>query len=166
MNSKLIAAIVLPIFLTGCASIVGKSEHPLTLNSNPTGADFTITDERGLAMHHGTTPATISLRAGESYFHAKIFRVEYSKAGYAPQYADISAEISGWYFGNILFGGLIGALIVDPITGKMWKLQPSYTANLAEKADKVALNTAPVSDAAPVVEAQPEAQPVAESQQK
>jgi hypothetical protein len=29
----------------------------------------------------------------------------------------------GWYlFGNVVFGGLIGILIVDPATGAMWAL--------------------------------------------
>lgn len=27
---------------------------------------------------------------------------------------------SGWYVGNVVFGGLIGLLIVDPATGAMW----------------------------------------------
>jgi hypothetical protein len=34
----------------------------------------------------------------------------------------LTADIDGWYFGNLLFGGLIGILIVDPATGAMWKL--------------------------------------------
>jgi len=42
--------------------------------------------------------------------------------------------LSGWYWGNILFGGLIGVLIVDPITGKMWKLPTDdITVNLSQK---------------------------------
>jgi len=82
--------------LTGCASIVGKSKHPIALNSNPSGAEVTITDETGQSMFKGTTPTTVSLRGGESYFHAKKYRLEYSKEGYAPQYAEISGEISGW----------------------------------------------------------------------
>jgi len=43
----------------------------------------------------------------------------------------VRADIDGWYFANILFGGLIGMLIVDPITGKMWKLPPQAIANLS-----------------------------------
>jgi len=33
------------------------------------------------------------------------------------------------------------------MTGKMWKLQPSYTANLAERVEKAALTTTPTADA-------------------
>jgi hypothetical protein len=30
--------------------------------------------------------------------------------------------LDGWYIGNILLGGLIGMLIVDPISGAMFKI--------------------------------------------
>jgi hypothetical protein len=32
--------------------------------------------------------------------------------------------VNGWYFGNIIFGGLIGLLAVDPATGAMYTLKP------------------------------------------
>jgi len=139
MKTKWIAAVLLlPVFLTGCATIVGKDVFPLTINSNPDGANIVIVDERGKRMFSGTTPSTVTLSAGESYFHAKTYSITFSKPGYTEQYATVKATLSGWYFGNILFGGLIGLLIVDPISGKMWKLQPDVTANLSEK---LALNT-------------------------
>jgi hypothetical protein len=34
--------------------------------------------------------------------------------------------------GNIVFGGLIGLLIVDPATGAMWKLEETQVINLAK----------------------------------
>lgn len=125
--------LVLVVCLTGCATIVGKDVFPLTINSNPDGANIVIVDEKGKKMFSGTTPATVTLTAGESYFHAKAYTITFSKQGYADQYATVKATLSGWYFGNILFGGLIGILIVDPISGKMWKLQPDVTANLTQK---------------------------------
>jgi hypothetical protein len=38
----------------------------------------------------------------------------------------VRAELSGWYFGNLVFGGIIGMLIVDPLTGSMWNLTPDH----------------------------------------
>lgn len=135
----MIIALLLPLLsLTGCATIVGKDAFPLTINSNPDGANIIIVDESGKKMFSGTTPTTVSLTAGRSYFHAKSYHITFSKPGYADQYADVKATLSGWYFGNILFGGLIGILIVDPISGKMWKLQSDITANLSQK---LAMNT-------------------------
>lgn len=35
----------------------------------------------------------------------------------------MDTKVNGWYIGgNLLFGGVIGWLIVDPATGAMWKL--------------------------------------------
>ncbi len=112
---------------------MGKSSFPVTINSSPTGADVTVKDERGVDVFAGTTPTTIALTAGESYFHAKVYDLTFSKPGYTPRHSQLRAEISGWYFGNIVFGGFIGALIVDPITGKMWKLPTSAFVDLSDK---------------------------------
>lgn len=136
---KLFAVLLVSLLcLTGCATIVGKDVFPLTINSNPDGANIMIMDETGKKMYSGTTPATVSLAAGQSYFHAKTYSITFSKQGYGEQYATVKATLSGWYFGNIIFGGIIGLLIVDPISGKMWKLPPEVTANLSQK---LSLNT-------------------------
>lgn len=84
-------------------------------------------------MFTGITPTTVTLNAGEAYFHAKSYNITFSKPGYAQQHAVVKASLSGWYFGNIIFGGLIGILIVDPITGKMWKLPQDVSANLSQQ---------------------------------
>ena len=44
--------------------------------------------------------------------------------GYSPTEVKLDSSVSGWYFGNLLFGGLIGMLIVDPLTGAMFNLTP------------------------------------------
>lgn len=135
MKAKsMIAILVLSVlFLTGCATIVGKDVFPLTINSNPDGANILIKDEKEKNVFTGTTPTTVTLSAGESYFHAKSYYITFSKTGYAEQHAVVKATLSGWYWGNILFGGLIGMLIVDPITGKMWKLPTEVSANLSQQ---------------------------------
>lgn len=135
MRVKLIVAVLLipAFFLTGCATIVGKDVFPVTINSNPDGASILIKDEKDKKIFTGTTPTTVTLAAGESYFHAKTYYITFSKTGYVEQQAVVKASLSGWYFGNIIFGGLIGVLIVDPITGKMWKLPTDVSANLSQK---------------------------------
>ncbi len=42
----------------------------------------------------------------------------------------LEATLDGWYIGNIIFGGLIGFLIVDPLTGAMWKLPEQAMTSL------------------------------------
>ena len=42
----------------------------------------------------------------------------------------MDSSLSGWYWGNIVFGGLIGMLIVDPATGAMYKLPEGVSADM------------------------------------
>ena len=56
-----------------------------------------------------------------------------SKNGEQVTIDTIEKQLDGWYIGNILFGGLIGLLIVGPATGAMWKLPSEGSATLAEK---------------------------------
>lgn len=134
VRKNLVLFLVVCFISSGCASIVGKSVFPVNFQSNPDDATLTIIDERGNKVFSGRTPTVVTLAAGESYFHAKSYTVTFSKEGYDEQQVVVKSTISGWYFGNILFGGLIGILIVDPITGKMWKLPdlPVF-GNLAQK---------------------------------
>jgi hypothetical protein len=60
------------------------------------------------------------------------YTVTFTKAGYASQEHKIKRGVNGWYIGgNFFFGGLIGWLIVDPITGAMWTLERNCSAELA-----------------------------------
>jgi hypothetical protein len=102
----------------------------------PSEATILIVDEDGTQVYKGTTPATVTLQSGKAYFDARQYTVTFSKAGYEDQVTYINPGIDGWYFGNILLGGAIGMLIVDPLTGAMWTLPRNVTVTLA---DKVAL---------------------------
>ena len=75
-------------------------------------------------MHTGTTPMTVTLKRGAGYFKAESYTVKVSKEGYTPKDITVTGSVNGWYVANILFGGLIGLLIVDPITGAMYDLTP------------------------------------------
>ena len=117
---------------TGCASIVSKSEYPVSISSNPSGAVVTIKDKYGLDIHKATTPSTVGLSAGSgSYFGKAAYTFEFEKEGYLPAGASLSAGFDAWYIGNIVFGWWIGWFIVDPITGAMWKLNNRVYANLS-----------------------------------
>ncbi|HEU4437209.1 MAG TPA: PEGA domain-containing protein, partial [candidate division Zixibacteria bacterium] len=53
--------------------------------------------------------------------------------GYQPYELSITRKTSGWVWGNIVFGGLIG-LAVDAITGGLYKLNPEQVmGELAQK---------------------------------
>lgn len=127
---KITAAFATISMLGGCASIVGDKEQAVTINSTPSNAHLLITDERSMEVHEGTTPATVTLKKSSGYFSGKTYTVEISKDGYESHAVKINSSVNGWYVGgNILFGGLIGWLIVDPMTGAMYNLTPDTINN-------------------------------------
>ncbi|MCM2973399.1 hypothetical protein [Larsenimonas suaedae] len=142
MTFKTLAALVgtcAALTLTGCASIVGDSDQSVTINSTPSNANVVITDETAKRVFTGTTPTTVTLKKSDgSYFGGKTYHVELKKEGYAPRTVDLTTSANGWYIGgNILFGGLIGWLIVDPFNGGMYTLSPDEVD--ADLGDAVAL---------------------------
>ena len=127
--------VVAAVVLAGCASIVSKSEYPVAITSNPIGADFVVKRSNGIPVASGVTPATIVLPASEGYFQPAKYTIEYKRKG-VMQSVPLTAKIDGWYFGNILFGGIIvGMLIVDPATGAMWALKDTVVATFQQTAD-------------------------------
>ena len=53
--------------LTGCASIVSKSSWPFTVDSNPSGANVSITNKAGKEVYQGRTPASMKLKSGSGF---------------------------------------------------------------------------------------------------
>jgi len=132
---KMTAAIATVSLMTGCATIVGEKEQSITINSSPSNANVLITDERSMEVHSGNTPTTVQLRKSDgSYFGGKTYTVEISKDGYESRTMTINSNPNGWYIGgNIIFGGLIGWLVVDPFNGAMYNLSPdTLNASLGE----------------------------------
>ena len=109
---------------SGCASIISKSSYPVSIKSEPSGADIAIANRKGEVVYEGKTPTVVELKAGAGWFKGQDYVVTFKKIGYETQTAQIKQGLDPWYlFGNILFGGLIGWVIVDPITGAMWTLE-------------------------------------------
>ncbi|MEE4251447.1 MAG: SHOCT domain-containing protein [Alcanivoracaceae bacterium] len=116
--------------LSGCASILSDSEYPVSINSNAPGAVVVVKNRSGMEMHRASTPALVTLSAGDGFFKKAKYTMEFEKEGYTPATQNIEASMDGWYVGNIIFGGLIGLLFVDPATGAMWKLPEAAHGNL------------------------------------
>ena len=114
----------------GCASILSKSDYPVTFDSNPSGAEISIVNKKGKEIFKGQTPYTATLPASSGFFSGARYDVTATKEGYHEAKGTLSAGMDGWYLGNILFGGLIGIIIVDPATGAMFNLADEFTINL------------------------------------
>ncbi len=75
-NIKKILSIAVSVFIfIGCASIVSKSQYPISFRSNPTHAKIIIRDEAGITVHEGETPATVTLNTKRGYFKGKDYTV-------------------------------------------------------------------------------------------
>ena len=122
------------IGLAGCASIVSDTQENISINSSPDNAEVEIRDQSGRIVQSGTTPMTVNLDTSAGYFDGEEYTLTFNKEGYQSRTLDVSARPSGWYIGgNLVFGGLIGYLIVDPATGAMWTLSPEkVNANMPE----------------------------------
>jgi len=114
------------LLLSSFASIVSKSSYPISINSTPSEAKISITDKKGIEIYSGNTPATLKLKAGSGFFGKAQYQVKFKKNGYDSKTVPVHFKLDGWYFGNILFGGVIGMLIVDPATGAMYKLDTEF----------------------------------------
>lgn len=117
---------------TGCASIISDSKYPVSITSAPSGANYEIRNEAGRSVHSGVTPDQVSLAAGAGYFDGERYTVSYTKDGYEKASSVVDSSIDGWYWGNLVFGGLIGMLGVDPATGAMYKLPEATQGTLKE----------------------------------
>ncbi len=116
--------VILIVMSLGCATIIGKgSPEALNIISTPEQATVTVTDEGGLKLFESKTPTTVPVEKKKGYFSGKTYTVKISLPGYADKIIIVDTKPNGWYIaGNLVFGGLIGWIIVDPLTGAMWTL--------------------------------------------
>jgi len=142
---------MLTLTSVGCASIVHSGNRPVMIDSNPQGATVTITDRKDRVVFSDVTPVKAKLDPRGGYFCGQHYTVTFELDGYASAHAYIEPEITPFYVGNIVFGGLIGFVVVDPLTGCMWNLRPlSITKELKKLPEPAA---APSTNAPPPVSA-------------
>lgn len=127
--------------LGGCASIVHGGYRNISVASQPTGAKVTVTKDTGEVVSHQTTPFILALDPHRGFFKGQSYQITLELDGYQTRQIQLRPEVSGWYFGNILLGGLIGMLIVDPATGSMWNLSPALIDEKLDAAHATLIKT-------------------------
>lgn len=118
--------------LVGCASILSDSRYPVSVTSSPSHAEFKIVNQDGRTVHAGRTPATVTLKGGAGFFDGETYKITFEKEGFDPMIATLDSEVDGWYVANILFGGILGLLIIDPMTGAMWTLDDEVNVSITQ----------------------------------
>jgi hypothetical protein len=121
-----VVALITVVSFAGCASIVAGSDQKISIASDPSEATVKVLDAKGMTVFDSHTPAVAILKKGDGYFKGASYRIRIEKQGYKPQEVVLQSGLNaGWYLlGNLLIGGLIGWLIIDPLTGAMWSLSP------------------------------------------
>lgn len=94
------------------------------VSSNPSNASVTVNGQ-----NMGNTPMILDLKRKNSYM------VRFELPGYETFETNLTRKTSGWVWGNIVFGGIIG-LVVDASAGGMYKLTPEQIS--AEMRDRTA----------------------------
>lgn len=118
-----IVALLVLISVVGCATIMHGANQDVGISSTPSGALITVNN-----VSHGTTPTITKLKREDNH----IVRIELE--GYQPFEATLTKSVSGWVWGNIVFGGLIG-LAVDAISGGIYNLSPEQLTATLSKTD-------------------------------
>ena len=113
--SMLFGATVL--MLNGCASIVHGVSQKETFKSVPNGAQVKIDGQS-----YGNTPVTAKLKRKKTHL------VDINLPGYQPAQFRLDKRVSGWFFGNLLLGGVVG-IVVDSVDGAIYTLEPSELTN-------------------------------------
>lgn len=108
--------------LSSCATIISKSSYPVFIDSNPTEARLTVTDRSGMIVYQGHTPKTLKLEAGDGYFERAFYTIKFEHPDFETSIVRLESTIDGWYFGNIPFFMFFGMLVIDPLSGAMYKI--------------------------------------------
>lgn len=115
-------ALTAVLLLSSCASIFNRTTKDVNVTSSPAGLYFEVKDRQGLLVSSGTTPATIQLSSRYGFFKGQTYTFTAKRNGREVGSMVMYAGLSPWYFGNLLLGGALGMLIIDPATGGMWTL--------------------------------------------
>jgi hypothetical protein len=116
VSPRYAAAAVASLAVAACASIIHGTHQDVGISSNPTAAQVTVDGQTT-----GTTPVVAHLTRKDNH----IVRIELP--GYKPYETTLTRKVSGWVWGNIVFGGLIG-LAVDAISGGLYNLTPEQVS--------------------------------------
>jgi hypothetical protein len=124
---KRVATLSVVLAISACASIMHGTSQDVGISSSPTGASVSIDNQSP-----GQTPYIAHLSRKDNHV------IKLALDGYAPADLTVTRKTSGWVWGNIVFGGLIG-LAVDAITGGLYNLTPEQlSATLASQKASIA----------------------------
>lgn len=121
MKKILLLALVvgIPLFLTGCASVTGSSTQSVSVQARENAGIEVVGASCELSNNKGkwfvTTPGSVSINSSNDDLQVLCKKEQLGNGR-----ASVVSDTKGSMFGNILFGGGIGA-IVDHKTGAAYE---------------------------------------------
>ncbi|MBN9378315.1 MAG: PEGA domain-containing protein [Chlamydiales bacterium] len=98
--------------LSSCATIMHGTRQSVGISSYPSDAHIWVDQQ-----YVGKSPLIVDMTRKDNHY----VRLEID--GYQPYEILFTRQLSGWVFGNIVFGGFIG-LAIDAISGGIYRLTP------------------------------------------
>ncbi len=147
--------------LVSCATVLHRGgPEPVTITSEPPEANVTITNlwtRRRILQ--ATTPVVAPLARHAGYLRPARYEIVVEKPGYQLYVIILQAELEKPYFGNVVAGGPLGFLVIDPLTGAMYALPSRLHAVLitADSAGAAGSPQAPLPLHIPVPQEKPPA---------
>lgn len=142
---KIVTLIVLFSILlsSGCSSIINGTTQPLSVEASPNTATIKLLTSKGVLIKEQPGTLYYDLKRGDGFFSGADYNLEVALNGYTTQVLPLRSSLSGWYIGNILFGGIPGVLVVDPLTGGMWKISTKDGRDIDNLRVQLLQNTSP-----------------------
>jgi hypothetical protein len=122
-KTQIIAFIGLAWMVSGCSSVIEGTTQTLSFNSNPSGADCTLT-RNGAVIGAVRTPGGLTIKKAKHDI-----TVLCKKDGYQDSTAFLKSDVAGATVGNIILGGGIGWAI-DSASGADNKYNENTTVTL------------------------------------
>jgi hypothetical protein len=124
---RMILAIAVLCLASRCASVAHGRYQQVPVNSSPSGANVSVDCGKG-TQAAGQTPVTVNLKR-----NAEPCTLAVSKDGYEDAKVAFAKSISGWTWGNLVIGGIIG-WIIDGADGAIYNRVPdTVQVNLTKK---------------------------------
>lgn len=120
---KIVLTLLVSSLLVGCGSIINGSTQSMSVQVTPSTASISLLSSNGSLIAKSQGTLFYSLKRSNGFFDGADYNLKVNAKGYNTQVIPLISSPNGWYLaGNILLGGFIGWLIVDPATGGMWTI--------------------------------------------
>ncbi|ELB2875209.1 hypothetical protein QNF00_003121 [Vibrio alginolyticus] len=124
MKKSFVTTLLISVLVSGCGSIMNGTTQNMSIQTTPTSANIQLLSSNGSIISESKGSLFYNLERSNGFFSGADYNLKITAKGYKEQIIPLTSTASGWYIGgNILLGGLIGWLIVDPATGGMWALE-------------------------------------------